>query len=253
MYNIEVHKRVEQTISLFYFIGVWHDENRSDFHKWCLNIMHLLVCISYTTSVAVAAFTSDNITEASFLAVTSIANFVQAIRLYYFMWKNQEILRFLRSMGAHSIEGHQDFIRVNNKINLFIKFATFCYLLIFFGLLMSIIFKLPIITKQKSLPVNIYFPMDWKNNEVTYWIAFSFTGISIMVVVVYSVTNPVIWYLMMCCAMKYQILGNEFSNLGKNKLKKPIFLHTKNQDSFHDELIVLIKKHQAVQEYESFR
>lgn len=247
MHSIKLHSRVEQTITLFYFIGLWPSENRSSFSKWCLKIMHLVLPICYMISVLPASFDSDNITEIVFVAVIFIASCVQAIRWHYFIWRYDEIMKFLQSMGAHSIDDHQDFFRVNNKINFFMKCATVYHFMIFCSLVVFNILTLPIISNTKRLPLNLYFPLNWKENEIIYWIAFAFAGFQIMCISVYSIANTAIWYLMMCCGIKYELLGNELRNLGKGTLKKTIISITEEQDLFFKELITLIQKHQSLQ------
>lgn len=195
-------------------------------------------------SVLPASFGSDNITEIVFGIVIFIASFVQAVRWHYFIWRSEKIIKFLRSMGAHSIEDHEDFIRVDNKIILFFKCATIYHFMIFCSLVVFNILTVPVISNTKRLPLNLYFPLNWRENEITYWIAFAFSGFQIMFVAVYSIANTVIWYLMMSCGIKYQLLGNELRNLGKIKTTISV---AEKQNLFLKKLIALIQKHQSLQ------
>lgn len=250
MYSIEVHWRVEQTKFLFYLIGLWPGKNRSNFHKLCLKILNLILPICYMISVLPSSFSSDNMSEIVFISVIFIASLVQAIRWHYFFWKNEEIMKYIHSMGAHSIEDHQDFIQINNKINIFMKCATVYHFMIFCSLVVFNVLTLPIISNTKRLPLNLYFPLNWKENEISYWIAFTFTGCEIMFISVYSIANTVIWYLMMCCGIKYELLGNEFKNLGTTlgtTTLQTINSVAEKKDIFFKELIAVIKKHQRLQ------
>lgn len=63
-----------------------------------------------------------------------------------------------------------------------------------------------------------------------------------------------IWYLMMSCGTKYQILGNALSNIGfvsKSRNSKIVQVNGVNgkQDISLKELIDLIKIHQHLQKY----
>lgn len=253
MHNITVHPRINQIISLFYFIRLWRFDNVSDFSLTISKVVHLIVYVYYPVSLMAGAFINDNESEKMFLVVLSIVTFVLAIRLYYILWKKDEIIGFIRKLGAHSITDSEQFYRANDKITIFIKFVTFMELMLLGAVIAMTIITSPIISTTKQLPMNIYFPMDWKHNELFYWIAFTFVIYEMSLSLSSSLLNPIIWYLMMSCAIKYQVLGSEFKNLGRNIGQKSSKENITSVDSFHTKLILLIKNHDDLQEYESFQ
>lgn len=60
MYTIEVHNRIEQIMSLFYFLGLWHGDDRDNVRKWSLKIIHLLTYGYFPLSLVAGALTDDN-------------------------------------------------------------------------------------------------------------------------------------------------------------------------------------------------
>lgn len=255
MHTITVPRRINQIISLFYFIRLWRCDAVSDFSIMISRIVHLIVYIYYPVSLMTGAFTNDNESEEMFLVVLSIVTFVLAIRLYYILWRKDEIIGFIRKLGAHSITDSEQFDRVNHKITMFIKFITLMELTLLGAVIAMTIITSPIISAEKQLPMNIYFPADWKHNEIVYWIAFTFVIYEMIISMSSSLLNPVIWYLMMSCAIKYQTLGHEFQNLGFNtgekSLTEKITSVDENGDLFHTKLILLIKNHYDLQKYET--
>lgn len=250
MYRIEVPSRIEQIMSLFSILGVWRRKNRSDFCKRCLKITHLILCIWFTISLFAGILVSDNETETILIAIVAQTCVLHTAKLYYFLWKEDEIRKLIRSMGVISIQDHHEFNRVNNKINSFSKFVTILHSLVLCGVIAFLTAALPIISSKKRLPVNVYSPVNWKNNEINYWLVYIFTTCEILLCYVYDIFNAMIWYLMMCCGIRFQTLGNEFRNSGTKKVTLKNELSTAGQqDFFLEELITLIRKHQSLQEY----
>lgn len=250
MYNIEIHKRIKQVISFFYIIGLWSGEKRSDNHRNYLKIMHAAVCACCAISVFVGSYLSNNATESTFLLALSFSLFIHFVKLYYFLWREDEILRFVHTMGTHSIKELDEFKKHNNKINIFIKFAFLYHLTIFLGTIVMTFAALPIVSNKKCLPLNVYSPFNWKENELAYWIAFASVVCLMTLCMVYNWFYSIFWYLLICYGMKYQTLGNEFKNVGKTTLNKKVNISVaEKQNLFLEELIALIIKHKGLQEY----
>ncbi len=240
MLTVEVHTRIDKLISMFYFIGLWHDENRSKLLRWILSSWHLIVYGYYPFSLVAGALICDNDTERIFLGVMSIVAGVAAVRLYYFVLNKDKILKLIRKIGVHKIKGSDDeFHLVIQKVNVFIRFASYYEAMLLSTVTSLMIISLPIISNEKRLPFNIFIPLDWRSNEVYYWVSFTFVSFEILMTVVCTLFNVIIWYLMLALVLEYELLGNEFKSMG--------WINGKS-DIFGRELISLIKKHRNLQE-----
>lgn len=246
MYSIQVPARINQIISVFYFLGLWQGDNGRVLRKRVSKILHLLVYMYCPISlVAEVAFKSDNVTEQMFLGSASIVSFILTIRLYYFMWNEEKILGFIREMGAHSLKDCDNFNIINNRISLFVKLVTLLEIVVFYVAAALTIISLPLFSNEKHLPLNMYFPIDWKNNELVYWLVFLFVVYTLLSTGVCTFMNVIIWYLMMSCAIKYEIFGIELKRMGVvNQVNDETITKRGNQHSSHAELIALIKSHQ---------
>lgn len=251
MYTIKVHKRIEQMMSFFYFIRFWNDDNRSNFCKRVLNITYLSVYGFTPVLLFAGAFKNYDEIEPIFSIVLSLVTFVGAIKMYYFLWNKDQILAFIREMGTHSISDKKEFDQVNNKIENLMKFGSCFVSMILCAAIGMITIALPIFSNKKHLPTNFYIPLNWKENEFVYWMSFGFVSYQILFSVVCASFNVIIWYMMVSCAVKYQILGNEFRNLGT--LNEAKTTKDKKQNLFPNELIALIKNHRNLQQYKNFR
>lgn len=254
MYTIKVHKRIEQIISVFYFMGLWHDDRENNFRKWVFRIYHIVIYGYFPVSLIAEAFTSDNESEAIYLGVVSIVAFVLAVRLYYFLLKKDEILELVHKMCTHSVTDNEQFHKVSNKIRVFIKIITYFGIMVVCSVSIQTVIALPMFSNEKVLPYNIYFFLDWRKSQLAYWIAFVFVMYESMISIVCVLFNIIIWYLMVSCVTEYQILGSEFRNIGtKITLTENILSVVQKQELFLEELTSLIKRHQNLQVYTIFR
>lgn len=254
MYNIKLPERINQIISVFHFLGLWQGNDKTIFRKKISRILNVVVYAYYPISLAAGSYFSDNETEQLFLGNLSIAQFVLTAKLYFFLLKNEQIIEFIRKLGAHSTKDSGLFNKVNNKIRVFVKFGTLLASMLLYVIIALTITSLPIFSKEKKLPVNLYFPVNWKENELFYWMAFAFVDYLFITSVVIALMNMIIWYIMMSCAIKYEIMCNEFRNIGfvnttTTAAKEQIVSRQKiQQNLFCAELISLIKYHQDLYE-----
>lgn len=239
MYKIEVHKRIHQAIVLFHFVGLLESDNDSVFRK--RSNIHLVLYLFFVVSVALGVYKSNDKFEIIYLAVMWIGSIVQTVRLSYILWKEEKILNFIHQMGVYSIKDYEQFYRTNNRIEAFIKFISSFQLMTFCATIVLLTTPL----YGRSLPLNIYVPLDWQVNAMVYWMAYLFVVYSIMLSVVCAVLNTIVWYLMLSCAIKYQILGNDFKNVDLiNDEEKMLDKRKREKQNFLlKELIVLITKH----------
>lgn len=249
MFKIEGHKQIDRIISVFYFIGLWHG-NRNVFCNWASKIWHIVVYVYYPIALLLGGLISDNETERVFLGVVGIVTVVLSVRFYYIIWKKDEIVGFIREIGTFSMTDNGEFNEVNNNIKGFMKFVSYLEFVLLCAVIGLSIVSLPIFSNEKHLPFNIYFPLDWKQSEVVYWIAYIFVMYEVVLSWMCTLFNVIVWYLMMSCATKYKLLGNKFRKMGFDG--RTLISVSGKQDLFLEELIELIKDHQNLQKYKTF-
>lgn len=234
-------------MSILYFFEVWQHENRGFFVSTCFRLWYLLSYGYVVIAIALGSLTTNNENEVVFLAVMAIIAVVIVIRLYSFLWKKDDILRFIREMGTHSIKDDEEFQQVNDSINNFIKFVSSFEIMIFCAVVT--VSSVPFFTTEYRLPLTYYFPFDWHQNIFLYICAYVFVIYGLMSTLLYTIFNSIIWYLMMSCGVKYLTLGSEFRNMGIGSDVETIAVpDDANQDQFLVELIGLIKKHKKLDE-----
>lgn len=140
------------------------------------------------------------------------------IKLLYIIWKKKQILRLLRAIGVYSIEDQEEFLLVNHNLKILMKFVTVFLSLTYFASFRCLLI-LPFLASEKRLFPNIGFPLNWENNEVSYWVAFTFVfteGTLSSLTILFSI---IMWYLMFNCALKYEILGYQIKKMGVRRVE----------------------------------
>lgn len=242
MYKIDVHTRVQQSVALFNYIGLLGSDDETAFRKYGRN-MHLVVYIYFIVSVAMGAYRSNDKEESLFLSACVVTCVVNTIRLLYILYKKKKMLEIIHEMGTYSINDQEQYKQTNKKINVFMKFGSTYMLSCFCAVI--VLLALPFFNGR--LPLNVYFTLASKNNALVYWIIYTFILYGLVLSVLCVLFHTIIWYLMMSCAAKYQILGNDFKNVDlKTTMDTRKF---ENQLFFLQNLIALIKNHRILRQY----
>lgn len=178
--------------------------------------------------------------EQRFFSVVSIILINVTVRLYYILWKKKEIIELTMRIGAGTVKTRETFNRINDRTNLLMKFATAMLVMNYGANVALIVFNLPFITAEKQLPLNLYFPYDWRANEFRYWGSYAFVTYELTVCPTCTLLNVMIWYLMMCLAMKYRSLGEDLKVMGARK--------DDMSAGFQEELRDLVGRHKDLKE-----
>lgn len=251
MYYIEINNKINQIVKTFERLGMWPIEDESKGHRkvgW--KLFYLIFHASFGISAIIGGLLSDHMSDAIFLFSAGIALLVASVKLTYILRKKKEICSLIRDACTHSVADYEVFVTVNDKGKDLITFSHSLFLIICVSYGLNVIFHLPIFSSERNLPLNIWFPFDWKNNAVIYWTAFAYVSMAILITIITISLNVIIWYLMMNCAIKYQIVENQFSNMF---LTIPTIRRRKisklEEDSLSlQELVGIIKSHQNIQE-----
>lgn len=250
MYNIEIHSTFHCIIGAFYEFGLWHNEEKSTFRKNGRRLFYLLNMILFQILLVTCACFSDDKSESVFLVQVEISAIVMAVKLIYLLWKKDTILEMLSTtMVAHSISDHVLFMQVNKKITKFMKFVHVYLVMIAVIVFILIISPLPIFSVEKKLPLSIPFSLDCKYSEIIYWLTYAFLTFQICLIAVVNLLTVIIWYVMLNCSIKYQILGNQFRRLGVRETKPTETDKPEEDDLYHQDLVCSIGNHQNIFEY----
>lgn len=245
MNSIEV-KDIYKITAIYEFMGYWDTGKETTCSKG-MRFVHFFFFVSFVVSMVVGTFITDDEDELAFLASTVVGYTVHVVSFFHIIFKRSKIIEFIRGIGPIITENQEDFTRINKKMKNLFNFGKFCVLLYVINIYPSLILLgvQAAVGKEKNLILAIAFPLDWRTNDIGYWLAFVFTFVEIAYGTSIFCFNVIIWYLMLCYAIKYELLGNQLRRLGTTDSK---ISEARKQNLFNQDLIALIKAHQKIRE-----
>ncbi|XP_037026086.1 odorant receptor 94a-like [Bradysia coprophila] len=230
MHSIQIHKVIQLMISFFCLIGVWHRGDKPTVKEFRIKLFYTFYYPLLALSLAVGAIKNDKEDQSIFLAEVAIEVAVLTTKLWLLIWKQNEILYLLSRVCVISIRSDDDWNLLNAKLRGFMNFVLVFLILSVAGSSGSLILSFR--GSEKTFFLKIAFPMDYQNNEIAFWFATIFLSTEMALTVVVDIFTTIIWYLLLMCSLRYQVLGNELKNLGiikKNAEGKMTKKHMQNK------------------------
>lgn len=216
MFQVTIHKSIDVITEFYYHIYLWHRDDRETVRQKICKLFYSLYYPLFPVSLIAGAVASDiKLDERILLIQSSMIASVLLIRLLYVIWKKQEIVAFLNRICIYDIDDRETFRSINDKIDGFIKFVTVLISTIAICAA-AIAFVVPFLGTQKKLFFQIAFPLDWRNDEFAFWMAFTFISMEVSVSPFLISFSVIVWYLMANCSWRYKVLGQQMKRMGES-------------------------------------
>ncbi|XP_037038439.1 odorant receptor 43a-like [Bradysia coprophila] len=214
MHSIRIHKVIMLIISSFYLIGVWHRGDKPTVKEIRRKRFFCIYFPLFLLSLVVGAIKNYKKDEAIFLTEVAMGVAIVCVNFWLLIWKQNEILSLLNQVCVVSIRNDDDFNNVTVKVGRLMKFVlVFVIASIVTGTLASVV--LTFFGSEKSLFLKIAFPLDYRNSEIALWIATVFLATEYFFTIILISFSVIIWYLLLMCALRYEVLGSGLKNLGR--------------------------------------
>ncbi len=238
MYKPEVDPTFRRLIEFFHRVGIWVNDEESDFRKFCMQSLHYFFYFLFSVYLAIGAYSahlSEDRSQLVFLIAIGIAASITWIKMSYLFGRKDEMLKFFYDpIVAHCAENYGEWLIVKQKIRkatAFTKFYIFMLILI-----VTILPILPIFSRDdRVLPLSIHFNFESGYDMVDmvlYWMTYLCGMIGSVLSAAYSCTLLFIWYILYNYAMEYKLLGHRFRS---NDTTAP--------NAYQQELTRLIRAH----------
>ena len=214
MHSIQIPKAIALIISFFYLIGFWHRGEKPTVKEIRLKLFYCIYYALFFLSIVVGAIINEEMDQSIFLAELSMGVGVMCLQLWLLIWKQNEILNLLNRVSVFSIQDDDDHDVFTEKVRGFMKFVfVFMTTLTTADFLMSVVY--PLVGSERTLFIEIAFPLDYKNSDIAFFIAavWFFTETFLTMSVIYF--SVIIWYVLLICALRYEILGSELKRMGQ--------------------------------------
>lgn len=198
---------------------------------------------------AAGGLVSNDFGDSVFLLTLGMVVAVLEFKGFYIFFKQNEILTLLNDTCIQFVPNNEQLLHsVNKTLNIFKKCCVI-FIVLSIGLtLIIMILSSPLISQK--LPFDIWFPLDYKRSRTAHWMAHCFVFINELFVILVSLLSSILWYVMLNCSIKYEILGYRLKNCGAPVgLDNQIITEAKNHDFVESELIKCIQMHQMLEKY----
>jgi len=249
MYKIEIHPTIDQLIAAFYLFGTWQKEKSSQFCEVLRKLLFVLNHILLQILIIICMIQTTDKSELIFLTEVEGHIFFLTIKLVFLLWKKADLLTFAQDC-THTFIEREEFMQATKKITNLMKFVHAYLLMMVVVLMFAVVSSLPIFSSEKKLPLYTNFSFHTNYDEIIYWLAYAYMLYNLVFIIVLNSITIIIWYVMLNCSIKYQVLGNRLQKLGEAK-KTAVEQHSKpeKRDLYHQDLVCLVKTHQNISEY----
>lgn len=229
-------------------MGFWYRQDDKIFGKLFYSTYYIL----FPISTIAGALSNENHLESKILLVESAMISIPLLtKLLYVIWRKREILEFLNRICDYYIEDSETFTAVNNKLNALMLFVSSLFWSTAFSGV-SIAFITPFVGREKNLFLRVGFPLDWRNDELSYWVTFVYVSIQMMLSAILVSFSIIIWYLMANCSWRYDVLGQEVLKMGKIRKRESVEQHrisdAERDSLYRQDLVETIKRSRALKE-----
>lgn len=246
MYFVRVHVRIVQIANFFNRIGLRHSGNKATVKDTILKLFYSIYYPLFLVSILGGIVTSDKSDELIFLIEAAIIVAVRLTNLSYIIWRKSETVELLQQICVYPVPDQRQFIKINHKLNKIMKFNTVFWAVCVVAMI-NVVAVTPFVGNERKLFLSIAFPLDWKNDATAYWIAFSFFSTEECITIITLQFLVIKWYLMLNCAIKYEILGNQLRNMGASASD---LSQMEQQNLFRRDLIAGIRSYKEINMYE---
>ncbi|XP_037025628.1 odorant receptor 94a-like [Bradysia coprophila] len=214
MHCIKINKVIAQMICLFYLMGFWHRSDKPTARELRFKLFYCIYYSLFILSFMVGAIRSEKMDSTIFLTEVSVTALVYGAKLGILIWKQKQIIDLLNRVCQFSIRDDYGYVLFKDKLKGFITFLICFEIAVAVGAVLSVL-VLPFFGSEKTLFFEIAFPLDWRNNDVAFCVVTVFIFIGIMVTIFVLLFTILIWYLLLNCSLRYEILGQELKNMGQ--------------------------------------
>lgn len=253
MYRVVIHHHIERIYSVFYGLGIWQQEDKETVGGRRIKLFYAIYYCLAPISFITGAMTSGNQDESVFLIEALLITCVSVVRLFYMLWRKREVLELLNQICNYSVKDQNTFILINNKMkylrNFVVAFVSSAFCVGIYSTLL-----VPFLVSERKLFFSIGFPLDWRNDELAYWLAVAFLFTEVIIMSISWLFTAIIWYLMANCGLRYVVFGQQLKNMGKvsavdGTTGKRITSITKRDNIYRRYLLEAIKSHEYLNEY----
>ncbi len=266
MILIGTNKQSLHLTSLLHKFGVWPKNRNSISYKCYGFTLQFVFSFGYTVGLSGAVFESADFQEATVSIPLSLSCIIICARIANFYVNNVSMKARLDEIHRFELWNFDEQLFIDRRLKGFNKLSFAFTVTIYFCLFTQLI--VPLFISKATLPLPIWFPLNWRQNKTHFWIVYIYSSLAIIVIGhMVMILQIFTCYLIFMNTLKFEVLGIRFSRLGYRQQSLP--LHWNNDikvsgesngfmessvlnDNYTNTLIKCIKSHRRIVGYGIF-
>lgn len=228
---------VTHLIRAFEWLDLFSIDSQTSLRRKVYRKFRLWLFFGFPLAFMIGSYENEDRSETLYLLALSICVILHSIKFNFISTRMGIFSVLLKEVSVHAIQCKEKFNEIELRLKKFHYLAT--------GLIGTTVFIVLIIMAfpfvfKKVLAFNIWFPLDYKQSDLNFWIAHAYTMYCVFVCALMIAFTAVIWYVMLNMSIKYQILGYALENLGWYSLNERK-VENENSKLFYEDLIKCIE------------
>ncbi|XP_037040850.1 odorant receptor 94a-like isoform X2 [Bradysia coprophila] len=251
MYTIQLIKPIHMYINIFYRFGFWQRDEESNYRKNGKRFSLVFFYGLFPAFLIADAFLLDDLSESLRVMMMFFVCAIIYIKCLYLIFKQEKIFEYLNDLShLLSPNNREEYDQTNKKLNFFSNiFAPYCYVAAITATC-GITVQLPIFSEDHHL-LPFFISISWNDSDIIYYSLFVFISLLLMLCVISIMITPLLWYIMFSYSIAFDLLGNQFKNLGRKEMEIKDHIRQiegPHRGAFVDKFIVMIKFHRNLTE-----
>lgn len=232
------NRLINFAIFIFHIFGLWPREHSTIIYTVMGYSFHIFFTAGWTVAKCIGTSMLQERSDLILLGPSTLYCILSVLRIFILMYNFDNIRKSFIQIRDFELND-QELRYIQQKIATFSK-SSIAYVMFLSGSLGSAILT-PFFEPEPVMPIPIWFPLDYKNNVLYFWIGYWFSFLAILALVVLDSFSPIfIWFLMYGNALKLKLLSNRVSKLGYETADK------KDDERTYWTLYKFVKIHQKI-------
>lgn len=246
MHTTETHPLINKITRVYFLVGFWHQGDNATGRELTVKFVYSIFLLLFLLSIAMGAIAHENRDKSIYLGEIAILDFVFVSKLFILIWQQKKVEALLNRICVFTVRDNENLAIFNERLSPFIKFGNVLLISTMICVFCDVAVY-PFIGREKTLVLEIAFPLNWRDSEISFWIANLFILVGAMLVLAAISFSVIIFYLLLICSSRYELLGSDMRKAGQ-RITGEILDREKPQIYYRDS-IALIKVQLNLQEY----
>lgn len=238
----------------FFAFGLWSKYEPATITSTLYNIisytMHFTLSFCYTGFLVLGLLFISDVNQITLSICVSFTCVAYVAKILNFYWNNAGMKKCFKGVNDFVLENEHESEFLKKRMEPLRQLALFYYIIP--NVCGITAYLKPFVASETELPFLGWYPFDWKNNSMDYWLTYAYQVIGIFIEINLNVTMELFpSYLMYMLSTQMEILGMRLEGMTTStsdidKLAQNISIISEEQQEIVRKLVKHLKLHQEL-------